>query len=149
MKLSSSAFAPKTTIPIKYTQYGDNVNPPLDLDDMPSGTKSWVLIVEDPDIPPQAGTPPFDHWIVFNIPAEVTSIPENWTVQGVRGRRVRDGLDYLGPKPPDRQHRYFFKAYALDTDLLLGEGATKVEIENAMKGHILAQAELIGLFAPP
>ena len=91
---------------------------------------------------------PWDHWVVFNIPAITTSIPEAWTPTGVRGKGTRGLLDYSGPRPPDREHRYFFHIFALNVMLDLPEGSMKQEVIDAVNGHVIASAELMGRFAP-
>ncbi len=148
MQIISPAFLQNTVIPSKYTQFEENINPPLRIEGIKEGVVSLVLIMDDPDIPAAAGVPVWDHWVVFNIPPSIREIPEHWAVQGMRGVGTRNSLDYSGPKPPDREHRYFFKVYALDAMLDLPEGATKLEVEAAMQGHILEQAVLMGLCAP-
>ena len=127
-------------IPRKYTCQGEDISPPLTIFDIPSGTKSLALINDDPDAP--MGT--WDHWILWDIKATAT-IAEN-TVPGVQGKNSWGRNDYGGPCPPSGTHRYFFKLYALDKTLDLTEGATKAHVLKAMAGHILAQAELIGLY---
>ena len=148
MKITSAAFEHQGMIPIKYTQWGEDVNPPLSILDVPEEAVSLALLVDDPDVPEYAPVDIWDHWVVFNIPPAITKIPEDWEVQGVRGIGTRKHLEYSGPKPPDREHRYFFKLYALDVMLDLPEGATKSAVEQAMQGHIIEQAELIGRCAP-
>lgn len=148
MRISSPAFEHDSVIPDKYSAFGENVNPPLEISDLPDGTVSLVLIMDDPDVPATAGVEVWDHWVVFNIPPEVTSISENWQVKGVKGQGTRGNLDYSGPKPPDKEHRYFFQVYALDTELDLPSGVTKTEVFEAIPGHVLAQAELIGRYSP-
>lgn len=140
--LKSSAFKHETVIPTKYTCDGANISPPLSWEDTPADTKSFVLILEDPDAP--AGT--WDHWVLFNIPAKTNQIPENvrtlptGTQMGTNSWQI---ATYRGPCPPDREHRYFFKIYALDGTLSLSEGATKSEIQKAMNKHVLGTSELI------
>jgi Raf kinase inhibitor-like YbhB/YbcL family protein len=147
MKLSSSAFLPAGSIPPKYTCQGSDISPPLEIEGVPSQAKSLVLILDDPDVPASVRKEKmWDHWVVFNIPPATRFIPENTQPQGVPGKNTDGGLDYQGPCPPDREHRYFFKLYALDTDLALQPGATKAEVEQAMRGHILASAELMGKY---
>ncbi len=148
MKLISSAFKEGETIPKKYTQHGQNINPPLEFIDVPADVKSLVLVMDDPDVPPQAGVPVWDHWVVYNIPPTQTMIPESVANVGVSGKHTRGGMGYSGPKPPDREHRYFFKLFALDTTLDLLEGATKDEVLAMIDGHIIASAELVGRCAP-
>lgn len=142
MQLTSTAFVDNEAMPAKYTCDGEDVNPPLQITGVPDGAKSLVLIVDDPDAP--AGN--WVHWVVFNVPPSMTEILENHGPPGVHGKGTSGNLEYHGPCPPDRQHRYFFKLYALDAMLDLAEGASKEEVKRAMAGHILGQAELIGLY---
>lgn len=149
MQLISNAFRNGETIPNKYGRDFENINPPLTIIDTPTHAVSLVLIMEDPDVPATAPVTVWDHWIVFNIPAHIKEIPENWRVEGVQGKGTRGELAYGGPRPPDREHRYFFKIFALDRELTLPEGASKQEVLNAARDHIIDGAELIGRFAPP
>lgn len=148
MYLSSPAFVHGEMIPKKYGRDFDNVNPPLMIDDVPEGTVSLVLIMEDPDVPEAAGVPVWDHWVVFNIPPETREISEAWMPVGVRGKGTRGELEYGGPRPPDREHRYFFLLYALDMKLELPEGSSKAEVLGTIQGHVLEKAELMGRFFP-
>ena len=148
MKLTSTAFQNDELIPQKYGQDFEDINPPLTIQDIPEGTKSLALLMDDPDIPESAGIPVWDHWVVFNISPAIMEIKENWNVKGIRGKGTRGYLNYSGPKPPDREHRYFFKLYALDNTLNLAEGATKIDVERAMEGHVLEHAVLMGRYAP-
>ncbi len=148
MKLSSPVFENGSSIPQKYGRDFENVNPPLIIDDAPEDAKSLVLLMDDPDVPEAAGVPVWDHWVVFNISPTIQSIPENWEVIGVRGKGTRGELNYGGPRPPDREHRYFFKLYALNFLLNLPEGSSKQEIIDAMQSHIIDETELMGRFAP-
>lgn len=148
MKLTSPAFEHSGVIPKKYGRDFENVNPPLAIEDVPVGTVSLALFMDDPDVPEAAGVPVWDHWVVFNISPNTRQIIENWSVTGTRGVGTRGELNYGGPRPPDREHRYFFKLYALDTMLDLSEGASKQDVLDAMEGHIIEQAELMGTFAP-
>jgi hypothetical protein len=138
--VGSPAFENNKLIPLKYTCDGDNVNPPLTIEGVPSETKSLVLIVDDPDAP--MGT--WDHWIVWNI-APAKKIEEN-TVPGTEGVNDSRKHAYSGPSPPWGTHRYFFKVYALDTKLDLSPNSRKKDVEKAMQNHILAKGELIGLY---
>lgn len=143
LTISSPAFAAGGYIPAKYTCDGEDVNPPLRLAAVPPRTKSLALIVDDPDAP--VGT--WVHWVVWNIPPETTEIPENslpaGAVQGINDfRRPR----YGGPCPPSGAHRYFFKVYALDTLLGLDAGATRAQLESAIRGHVIGQGEIVGLY---
>lgn len=147
MQLTSTTFANNGAIPAKYTCDGEDVNPPLTIAGVPEGTKSLVLIVDDPDVPKSIREDGiWDHWVVFNIPPDTTEISAGTEPAGVHGKGTSGDTGYHGPCPPDGQHRYFFKLYALDTVLNLGEGAGKAEVEQAMTGHILEQIELIGLY---
>ena len=148
MKLISTAFENGGTIPQKYGRDFENVNPPLTIDDVPEGTKSLVLLMDDPDLPESAPVEVWDHWIVFNILPNTTQIIENWEVEGVKGMGTRGELDYGGPRPPDKEHRYFFKLYALDTKLDLNEGASKQDVLEAINDHVIEQAELVGRYSP-
>lgn len=141
----SSVFKQGEAIPSKYTCDGSNISPPLTWKDVPSGTRSLVLIMDDPDAPHGV----WDHWILFNIPTNVDMLAENTQELPTgtqQGKTSWDTLGYGGPCPPDREHRYFFKLYALDKVLSLSPGATKSEIDTAMKGHILGTAELMGKY---
>ena len=149
MRISSPVFVQNGHIPSKYTCDGENVNPPLKIDFVPTLAKSLALIVDDPDIPDfvkeKFHIQVFDHWTAFNISPDVREISEG-EEPGTMGKNGRHLTGYTGPCPPDREHRYFFKLYALDKKLELKEGATKAQVEEAMKGHILEKAELIGLY---
>ena len=127
-------------IPKKYTCDGANINPALSIENLPEGVKSLALIMDDPDAP--NGT--FDHWIMWNMPPK-TTIAEN-SARGLQGQNGRKENKYTGPCPPSGTHHYYFKIYALDTELELKAGADKASLEEAMKGHILSSAELIGLY---
>lgn len=145
MKLQSTVFEHNGNIPSKYTCDGENINPPLYISDVPQEAKALVLIMDDPDAIKPAGKV-WDHWLVFNIPVDTKDIPEDQQPVGVAGINSRQNLTYGGPCPPDGEHRYFFKLYAIDIELTLPEGSTKPEIEKAMEGHIIDQAELVGLY---
>jgi Raf kinase inhibitor-like YbhB/YbcL family protein len=152
LTLRSSAFQPNGEIPKRHTCEGGDVAPPLTWSDAPAGTKSFALIVDDPDAPdPKAPRMTWVHWVLYSLPASATGLPE-----GVKPADLpagtRQGLNdwkrtgYGGPCPPIGRHRYFFKLYALDTVLPdLGE-ASKAQVEQAMKGHVLANAELVGTY---
>ena len=146
MKLTSSAFQNGDNIPIHYTCDGKNFSPPLQWNEIPPNTQSLVLIMDDPDAP--VGT--WDHWIIFNLPANLTALPEGVKQfpQGTKlGKNSWGKTEYGGPCPPDKQHRYFFRLYALKTVLELPNGATKKKIQQAMGDQIIEEAELIGLYA--
>ena len=150
LQISSTAFPEGGSIPKIYTCDSDNVSPPLAWSGAPTGTKSLALIVDDPDAP--MGT--WVHWVLFDIPASLSSLPEavdrTPTVQGIgtQGKNDFGKTGYGGPCPPrGKPHRYFFKLYALDMALNLKAGASKAEVEKAMRGHILAQGLLIGTYS--
>jgi len=148
MELTSSAFKHQGEIPSLYTCEGRNVNPPLHISNVPKEAKSLVLIMDDPDVPKSLRPDGmYDHWVVFNIAPSLKEIDEASTKPfGIQGVNTGGSLGYRGPCPPDREHRYFFKLYALDTALHLREGVTKKEVEAAMKGHIIAKTELMGRY---
>jgi Raf kinase inhibitor-like YbhB/YbcL family protein len=149
IELSSTAFAEGASIPKQYTGDGKDVSPPLRWSDPPQGTKSFALICDDPDAP--RGT--WVHWVLFNVPGDQRELPEavppkealpNGAKQGKNDFRK---VGYGGPAPPPgKPHRYFFKVYALDAPLDLSAGATKAQLEEAMKGHVLAEGQLMGRY---
>jgi Raf kinase inhibitor-like YbhB/YbcL family protein len=143
MKLTSSAFEDGQKIPSLYTADEKDISPPLAVNDVPQDAKSLVLIMDDPDAP--IGT--WDHWIVFDMPVQTAQIPEGTEPEGIPGRNSWGRTGYGGPAPPSGTHRYFFKLYALDKELGLKQGAGKKDIENAMKGHVLAEAQLMGKYS--
>lgn len=140
MRLTSPEFEHNKFIPKKFTCQGDDVNPPLIIEEIPGEAKTLALIVDDPDAP--MGT--WVHWVVYNIPV-VSGIDEN-SIPGKQGINDFGKKDYGGPCPPSGTHRYFFKVYGLDEELNLEEGISKEDLEEAMQGHILDKAELIGLY---
>ncbi|MBI3887542.1 YbhB/YbcL family Raf kinase inhibitor-like protein [Candidatus Microgenomates bacterium] len=142
MRILSSAFRHSEAMPAKYTCLGDSINPPLQFLDVPKDAKSLVLIVDDPDAP--SGN--WVHWVVFNLPVS-GEITENTKPAGVEGTTSFGKAEYGAPCPPSGTHRYFFKLYALDSLLPLDATADKQAVLGAMEGHILDQAELIGLFS--
>jgi Raf kinase inhibitor-like YbhB/YbcL family protein len=153
MRLSSTAFGPGGAIPSKDTCEGADVSPPLAWSGAPAGTKGFVLIVDDPDAPdPQAPRMTWVHWVLYDIPAATTGLPEAVTAAQLPAG-TREGLNdwkrpgYGGPCPPIGRHRYFHKLYALDAPLGDLGRAGKAEVERAMQGHVLAHAELIGTYA--
>jgi Raf kinase inhibitor-like YbhB/YbcL family protein len=144
MSITSSAFEENTTVPEVYTCEGENSSPPLAFNAVPAEAESLVLIVDDPDAP--SGT--WVHWVLFDIPAETEGF-EAGEKDGVSGVGSQDKTGYAGPCPPpgDGPHRYFFKLYALDVATLgLDEKASKSDVETAMEDHIIATAELVGLY---
>ncbi len=142
MKLTNPAFAHNGNIPSEFTCDGSDLSPPLSISDVPANAKSLVLISDDPDAP--VGT--WDHWVVFNIPSTTKKIQKGEEPSGTPGKNSWGRTGYGGPCPPSGTHRYFFKLYALDTLLNLPLSSTKKQIEAAMQNHILAKAELIGLY---
>jgi len=144
MKITSQAFNNGGKIPDKYTLYGDNIIPPLHLEEVPEKARSLALVVEDPDAP--KGT--FNHWILFNVDPRTRDIKENCVpVMATQGRNDFGEVEYDGPKPPSGEHRYFFKAYALDAMLPLTRGVQRQDLEREMKEHILDSATLMGKYA--
>lgn len=140
-QLTSSAFVDGKAIPKKFTCQGANVSPALQWSGTPVGTKSFALIMDDPDAP--QGT--FVHWVLFNIPATIKELKEG-EMQGIGGSTSFNKKVYGGPCPPEGTHHYHFKLYALNTILLLQPGATKEQLLTAMKNHIIDQAELVGTY---
>ena len=138
-KITSPAFENNNPIPRLYTCQGKDISPPLNIEGIPQGTKSLVLIMDDPDAP--MGT--WDHWVVWNIPPETTTVLEG-APQGIEGMNSWPKKGYGGPCPPSGTHRYFFKLYALGTKLNIPENSTKRDVERAMQGNIIAQTQLIG-----
>ncbi len=144
MIVTSSAFAQGGNIPTKYSCDGQSDSPPLQWSGAPADTKSYALIVDDPDAP--SGT--FTHWVAYDIPASVTSAAEGANQIGKSGKNGAGKPGYTGPCPPRGTHRYFFHLYALDVPTLnLPDGASKDAVTAAMQGHILAQAELMGKYS--
>lgn len=152
LTLTSSAFPNGGRIPRKYTCEGDDLSPPLEWSNAPAGTTSFALIVDDPDAPdPAKPLRVYVHWVLYDIPPNAIGLVENasrgnlppGTATGINdGKRAEWG----GPCPPIGRHRYFFKLYALDTTLADLRSARKSDVEAAMKGHILGQAELMGTY---
>ena len=149
MKLTSTAFKDGEAIPRGYTCDGANVSPPLEWSGVPKSAKTFALITDDPDAP--SGT--FVHWVLYNLPAEGLGLIENTPMTetlrggGMQGKNDFGKIGYGGPCPPSGTHRYFFKLYALDSELALKPGATKAELEKAVEGHITGQAQLIGTYS--
>ncbi len=143
LTISSTAFKNNEMIPGEYTCDGKDVNPPLAIEGVPENAKSLALIVDDPDAP--RGT--WVHWVMWDIDPKTREIAEGSGTDGARqGLNDFRKFEYGGPCPPSGTHRYFFKLYALDAPLGLKKGASKAELEKAMKGHVIAQAEMIGLY---
>ena len=147
--LQTNAFSPGGTIPKKYTCDASDVSPELTWSGAPAGTQAFALIGDDPDAP--AGT--WTHWIAWDIPASATKLPEGLPKDETLADGTRQGkndfkrIGYNGPcPPPGKPHRYFFKLYALGSKLEVKAGASRSELESAMKGHVLGQAEVMGKY---
>ena len=148
MKLESSAFENGKVIPRKYGYKTENFSPPLQISEIPEGTKSLVLIMDDPDAMGAVGKV-WVHWVLWNISSDTKEIHENSIPENsIEGKTDFDEIGYGGPAPPDKEHTYIFKIYALNKILNLKKGSTKEEIEKSMKQHILDEVKLEGKFAP-
>ena len=144
MKITSSAFQEGGTIPDKFGKSEQNVNPPLRIEGAPAEAKSLLLIMDDPDAP--VGL--FTHWLVWNIDPKTTEIAENSVPKGAaQGTNDYPNLGYGGPQPPSGTHRYYFKIFALDRTLDLKSGAKRADVDAAMRGHVIAQGELMGRYS--
>jgi len=150
MQVTSTAFQEGQAIPKKYTGDGDDVSPPLQWSGAPAGTKAFALICDDPDAP---RAEPWVHWVLYDLPGDVHELPEAVPTSGssprggAQGRNDFGNPGYGGPAPPrGKPHRYYFKIYALDAPLGLKAGATKNQVEQAMKGHLLAEGQLMGTY---
>jgi Raf kinase inhibitor-like YbhB/YbcL family protein len=150
MKLWSTAFDEGAMLPPHFTCDGDGVSPPLEWDDVPDGTQSFALVCEDPDAPRGL----FIHWLLYNLSAGSRELEEGIPGDEVLSNGARQGtnsfgdIGYGGACPPkgDREHRYTFKLYALDTDLAVGPGASREELLTAMRNHVLADTQLVGKY---
>lgn len=149
LELMSPAFTSGSTIPAKHTCEGENVSPPLSWAGAPPETKSLALIFDDPDAP--RGT--FSHWVLYGIPADERELPENYATSATAQRKATSGRNdfgkdgYGGPCPPRGEtHRFYFRLYALDTPLNLSAGATRAQVLDRVRDHVVAQAELMGSY---
>jgi hypothetical protein len=148
MKISSSAFPEGETIPVKYTCDGKGISIPLQWQAVPAGAKSLALIMDDPDAP--MGT--WVHWVMYNLPAETGELAEGQPADevlpngAIQGQNTSGKTGYANPCPPDRQHRYFFKLYALDYVLEKRSGMTKAALLEAMQGHVLDECQTFGVY---
>lgn len=143
MRINSPEFTNGNPIPPQYTCDGIDINPPLEISEVPKNAKSLALIVDDPDAP--VGT--WVHWLLWNITASTTLINEHYVPAGaVEGTTSSGKTGWGGPCPPNGVHRYFFRLFALDTELSIPTTSTRLELESAMNGHILEQAELMGTY---
>ena len=150
LELSSPAFDDGEPIPRKYGYTERNVSPPLAVSGVPDAARSLALVVDDPDAVEPAGKV-WDHWVVWNVPPDVSELPEGWDASAdgaTEGQNDYGEHGYGGPNPPDREHTYRFRLYALDTTIALDASGTKEELEDAMTGHVLASAALDGTYAP-
>jgi len=145
MKITSTAFQDGAAIPTRFGCQGDGVNPPLEIKEVPSEAQAFALVVDDPDAP--GGT--FDHWVLWNLPATLREIPENWEPEpGVSvGANGAGKNSWYPPCPPSGTHHYHFKLYALGQKTDLAEGSSKGDLEKAMEGHVVAQTELVGTYS--
>jgi Raf kinase inhibitor-like YbhB/YbcL family protein len=149
MQIASTAFQHEGRIPARYTCEGEDISPELSWKDAPRGTRSFVLVMQDPDAPRPGG---FTHWVLYNIPASVRQIEENVPQQeivpgvGVQGTNDAGQIGYMGPCPPSGVHRYFVRLFALDTELDLEPGATLQQVIAAMQRHKLEEAEFMGRY---
>ncbi len=149
LTISSKSFEPGRGIPVKYTCDGDDLSPQLSWDGVPEGTETFALIMDDPDAPGRT----FTHWVVFNIPAHRNELPEGVFAEKMMKKGCYQGLNdfrqmgYGGPcPPPGKPHHYRFHLYALDNVLDVPSGVPRSAVQGAMKGHILAEAEIVGLY---
>jgi Raf kinase inhibitor-like YbhB/YbcL family protein len=142
MKLSSSAFSEGSNIPPKFTCDGADTSPPLKIEAVPDSTRALVLIVDDPDAP--GGL--FTHWVVWNVDPKASSVPAGKAPGGTQGTNDFGHAGYGGPCPPSGTHRYYFKIFALDQQLSLSAGAKRKEVDAAINGHVIGQAQLMGRY---
>lgn len=143
MKITSTAFKDGERVPVKYTCEGPNISPPLQFSDVPDSAKSLVLMVEDPDAPAK----PWVHWLVFNIPANATKFEENSIAPGsTQGLCNGNTFGYEGPCPPQNEHTYLFKLYALDKTLDIPAESDRKQVLAEMEGHVVAEAVLHGKY---
>ncbi|MBI1661976.1 MAG: YbhB/YbcL family Raf kinase inhibitor-like protein [Nitrosopumilus sp.] len=148
MKLESPSFKNGEVIPKKFGYKNGNISPSLTISDIPESTKSLALIMDDPDAMGAVGKV-WVHWVLWNISKDVQTINENSIPEkSIEGETDFGEIGYGGPAPPDKEHTYIFKLYALDTNLDLTKGSTKTELENSIKDHIVAETRLTGKYAP-
>lgn len=143
MKISSPSFKDGGVIPFKYSCEGENINPQIDIERIPEGTRSLALIVDDPDAPGGIWT----HWILYNIPVDTVKIAEN-CAPGRQGTSTAKQKGYIGPCPPGNvTHRYFFRLYALDTIIEEIDGLTREQIDRKILGHVISTVEMMGYYS--
>ena len=152
LTLRSASFAHEAGIPAKFTCQGDDVSPPLSWSGAPAGTRSFALVVDDPDAPdPRAPKTTWVHWVLYHLPADTPALAEGVAASALPSG-TREGVNdwkrtgYNGPCPPVGRHRYFYKLFALDVVLPELGRATKKQLEDAMRGHVLAEAQLVGTY---
>src|SRR5690242_19834941 len=151
LTLKTSAFQQEGMIPDKYSKDGGNISPDLSWDAVPENTKSLALIVDDPDAP--SGL--FVHWLLYAIPPDVTSIEEDRPAREILSNGMRQGrngfgeLGYGGPQPPSGTHRYIFHLFALDSEIDLPPGTSRRQLNEALKGHVIGEAQLVGTYLQP
>ncbi|MDE1839151.1 MAG: YbhB/YbcL family Raf kinase inhibitor-like protein [Thaumarchaeota archaeon] len=143
LKVSSSAFRNEGNIPSEFTCDGQDISPPLSITNVPKGAKTLSIIMDDPDAP--MGT--FTHWIIWNIPSSKTQFAKGEKFSFPQGLTSFGVTAYGGPCPPSGTHRYFFKIYALDTELDLSEGSSVMDLQKAMFGHVIAESTLMGKYS--
>ncbi|HEY8164213.1 MAG TPA: YbhB/YbcL family Raf kinase inhibitor-like protein [Gemmatimonadaceae bacterium] len=152
LEVTSTAFKQAGVIPGRYTCEGDDTSPPLAWSGAPAGTKSFAMIVDDPDAPdPAKPQRVYVHWVIYGLPANATGLPENASKKGMpaganQGKNDFGKQNYGGPCPPIGRHRYFFKLYALDTEPTFASPPTKADLLKAIEGHVIAQGELMGTY---
>lgn len=147
LSIESTTFSANETIPARFTCDGRNISPELVFENIPTGTQSLALTMEDPDVPRTVRADGmWNHWIVWNMPADTIGIGEGKTPLGIVGRGTNGKASYLGPCPPDREHRYFFTLYALDTMLSLPASTTKEDLLKAATPHLIEKAVLMGRY---
>jgi len=145
LSITSTAFTANGTIPARFTCDGKNISPELIFANIPANTQSLALTLEDPDVPHAIRADGmWDHWVVWNMPPTTPRLEEGAAPPGILGKGTNGKASYLGPCPPDREHRYFFTLYALDAMLSLPHGATKEELLQALAPHLIEKATLIG-----
>lgn len=147
LTLTSSVFDDGERIPDKYAYFAENVNPPFRIRNVPDGAASLALVIDDPDAKEATGKV-FDHWVAWNIDPTVAEIPEGWDVDAVEGENGIGATGFLGFNPPDGEHIYKVRLYALDRELALESGSSKGDLQAAMEGHVIDEALLEGRFAP-
>ncbi len=147
LAITSPIFEMNGSIPSRFTCDGENISPELNFSNIPEGTQSFALIMEDPDVPKTIRADGmWNHWIVWNIPPQITRLEEGKTPPGIVGANTGGKMKYAGPCPPDREHRYIFTLYALDSLLSLPDSAPKEKLLQTLSPHLIEKAELIGRY---